>query len=224
MEIIDLAYEIEEKMSIFDAPWHAPVTITQMGRIDCEGRETRRVCLGTHAGTHMDAPLHFIPGGDPVGRIPLEKLIGPVTIVDLTHLGKNGVVTREMLADITVTERMIFYFGWGRHWKTPQFFHDYPWISPGAADYLISNKIVFLGMDTPSPDDSRINIRDPGLDRACDSPVHKLLLGNRIVLVEYLAHLDRVKGSGWNLAAFPLNIRGADGSPVRVCLFRGGPR
>ena len=168
MEIIDLTYEVEEDMSIFNAPWHSQVKISQLGRIDCDGRETRRICIGSHSGTHLDAPLHFIPGGDSVNQIPLQKLIGPVKIVDLSHLKKNEPVTREMLELIEIAPRMIFYFGMGKNWKTIHFFKNYPFFSTEAAEYLISKKIEVIGMDTPSPDDSRINILDPDLNRRND--------------------------------------------------------
>ena len=221
MEIIDLTYDIEENMSIFDAPWHAKVSITQLGRINYEGRETRLVCMGTHSGTHIDAPLHFIAGGNTIDAIPLSRLIGDVTIVDFSGLQGHGPVTCGMLEHITITKRMIFKFGWGKHWKTKQFFKGYPYFTREAAEYLISKKIELLGMDTPSPDDSGINVCDPHLERHKDSPVHKLLLSQGVIIIEYLANLNTVNHlEGWTLLALPLKIKGADGAPSRVCIYR----
>ncbi len=221
MEIIDLTYEIVEDMSIFNAPWHPNISIVQLGRIETEGRETRRICLGTHTGTHMDAPLHFIKNGESIDKIPLDKLIGDVTIVDFSYLENNKPVTKEMLTKIEICSKMIFKFGWGKNWKTKDFFNNYPFFSISAVNYLISQKIEVLGMDTPSPDDSRINIHDKNLDRNADSPIHKLLLSHGIIIIEYIANLDIVKDyHGWNLIALPLKIKGADGSPVRICIYR----
>lgn len=221
MEIIDLTYNIEENMSIFDAPWHSKISITQMGRISCEGRETRRICLGTHSGTHMDAPLHFISQGNTIDEIPLSRLIGGVTIVDFSRLQENEVVTRKMLERISISKRMIFNFGWGKNWKKSNFFMGYPFLSYEAAEYLISEKIEVLGMDTPSPDDSRVNVCDPNLERCNDSPIHKLLLKHGIIIIEYLANLNEIEQpEGWNLLALPLKIKGADGAPIRVCIYR----
>ena len=98
IEIIDLTYNIEEGMITFNAPWHTPISIKQLGRYEIEGRETREVVLGTHSGTHVDAPLHFIKNGMSIDKISLNKMIGDVAIVDFSNLGDNGVVTREMLS------------------------------------------------------------------------------------------------------------------------------
>jgi len=216
MEIIDLTHEIDEGMPTFTAPWHPLVHIKQLGRIELEGRETRELCIGTHTGTHMDAPLHFIKNGNTIDRIPLDMLIGPVAIVDFSHLKENHAVTAETLEEAKLAKRTIFKFGWGRHWGSKKFFKDYPYFTADAAEYLLSKKVELIGIDTPSPDDSRIK-----LGGEVDSPVHKTLLDKDVVLIEYLANLDRVRDcGGWNIIALPLKIKGADASPARVCIYR----
>lgn len=221
MEIIDLTYEIEEDMSIFNAPWHPKVSIIQIGRIECQGRETRQICLGTHSGTHLDAPLHFISGGKSVDKLSLSCLIGDVSIADFSKIPENGAITVDMLERIPITKRMIFRFGWGKYWKTSRFFSGYPFFCKDAAEYLVSKKVEVIGMDTPSPDDSRIRISDPGLENYKDSPIHKLWLRHGIIIIEYLANLNNVEQlDGWTLAALPLKIKGADGAPLRVCIYR----
>ena len=216
MEIIDLTHEIEDGMPTFAAPWHPLAHVKQIGRIELEGRVTREICLGTHTGTHMDAPLHFIKKGNTIDRIPLEKIIGPVTIVDFSNFGKNEAVTAETLKKLKLTPRMIFKFCWSRHWGTKKFFKDYPFFTTDAAEYLLSKKVELVGMDTPSPDDSRIK-----LGGKVDSPVHKILLGKDVVLIEYLTNWDKIRDcAGWNILALPLKIKGADASPARVCVYR----
>ena len=219
--IVDLTYNIEEGMTTFNAPWHPPVSITQLGRHGFEGRETRKVAFGTHTGTHIDAPLHFINGGKSIEKIPLDKLIGEVTIVDFSHLRDNEAVTKKMLRDITITKRMLFKFGWGKCWNTKKFYQDYPFFSKEAAEYLVSQNVELIAMDTPSPDDSRINLREDVLGGDKDSPIHKIFLSNEVTLVEYVANLDKVNDyNGWNIIALPLRIKGADGSPARVCIYK----
>ena len=63
MKITDLSLTLEEGMMTFPTHWHPVVEITILGRHGVEGRETRKLVLGTHVGTHADAPLHFIPKG-----------------------------------------------------------------------------------------------------------------------------------------------------------------
>ncbi|MDP6560837.1 MAG: cyclase family protein, partial [Candidatus Binatia bacterium] len=76
-EIIDLTFPIHEGMQTFPVHWHPVVEITQLGRLDVEARETRKMVLGTHTGTHMDAPRHFIEGGKTIDEVTLDILVGP---------------------------------------------------------------------------------------------------------------------------------------------------
>ncbi|HIH22904.1 TPA: cyclase family protein [Candidatus Micrarchaeota archaeon] len=221
-KIIDLTHNIEEGMLTFNAYWHTQVSITQMGKIDSEGRETRKLVLGTHTGTHMDAPLHFIRGGGTVDNIQLDKLVGEVTIVDFSALANSGSdasVTKEMLEKIQISNRMLFKFGWGKHWNTDRFYKGYPHFTKEAAEYLVSKDVQLIGMDTASPDDGRIKIKEV-LGTEQDSPVHKIFLKNNTVIVEYLNLEEVTEYEGWNIAALPLKIKGADGSSSRVILFK----
>jgi arylformamidase len=215
-EIIDLTYHIEEGMTTFNAPWHPLVLIQQLGRHEFEGRETRKICLGTHTGTHVDAPLHFIKGGKSIDEIPLDKLVGKVTIVDFSYLKENEPVTKEMLSEVNITKRMLFKFGWGKYWNTKKYYMGYPFFTKEAANYLVSKNVELVAMDTPSPDDSRIKLGGKE-----DSPVHKIFLRNGVILVEYVANLEKINDyEGWNIIVMPLKIRDADGSPTRVCIYK----
>jgi arylformamidase len=212
-KFIDLTYDIEEGMPTFDAPWHPKVFIKQLGRIDREGRESRKICLGTHTGTHIDSPLHFIKRGISIDRISLSKLFGAVDIVDLSRLKENESITLDIIKTIKVGRKMIFKFGWSKFWGNKKFYKGYPFFTKEAAKYLISKGIELIGYDTPSPDDSR--------DLTLASPIHKLFLKKGVVLIEYVANLDTVKNyKGWNIIAAPLRIKGADGSPARIFIYK----
>lgn len=214
--VIDLTYSIEEGMLTFAAPWHPKVSIKQLGSIGVEGRETRALHFGTHTGTHMDAPLHFVQRGSSIDQIQLDKLIGEVVIIDFSFLRENEAVTGEMLREVQIAKRMIFRFGWGKHWGNTRFYTGYPFFTIDAADYLISKGVELIGMDTPSPDDSRIK-----LGSAEDSQIHKEFLNAGVILLEYLANLDGVDNNeGWSIIVMPLKLKGADGSPVRACLYK----
>ncbi len=222
MEFIDLTYPIEEGMPTFNAHWHIPVSIKKLGRHGFEGRETREITFGTHTGTQIDAPLHFIEGGRSIENIPLDKLIGRASIVDFSSLKENEAVSLEMIEKVPVTQRMILKFGWGKFWNNKKFYDGYPYLSEEAARYLVSKGVQLLGIDTPSPDDSRIQLTNKNiLGSAQDSPIHKILLRNEIILLECLGNLDLVNESTeWNIIALPLKIKGADGSPARICLYK----
>jgi len=216
MKIIDLTYPIEEGMLKFNAYWHPFVSIEQLGRIDVEGRESRKIVLGTHTGTHVDAPLHFIKNGRSIDQIPLEKLIGEITIIDFSHLDENSSITKDMLENKKISKKMLFKFGWGRYWMEERFYQGYPYFTKEAAEFLVSKNVELLSYDTPSPDDSRTKL---GSEQ--DSEIHKIFLKNNIILVEYLANLEKIQEyDGWSISVNPLAIKNADGSPARVYLFR----
>lgn len=214
MRLIDMTHDIEAGMPTFNAPWHAKPEFHQMGTIGKVGRNTSAFMLGSHTGTHIDAPLHFVSNGAGIDSVPIDILCGEITVVDLRESPECYEVTVEDLSDRLITERMLFVFGWDKQWKTEMFYKNYPYFSKKAAEYLVERGVKLLAIDTPSPDDSRI----PLLSER-DSEIHKIFLSNSIVLVEYLANtsgLDFEKKH--KIYALPLKVLGRDGSPARVVL------
>lgn len=222
MKIIDITHDMEEGMLTFGSYWHPLYEITQIGRLHVEGRETRKIVFGTHTGTHMDAALHFVQNGASIEKLDLEIALGPVSIVDCSNINEDEPVGIDMIPREKIAKRMIFYFNWARFWNTPKFYVGYPFFSLELARYLVDNGVKLVGMDTASPDDSRIKLDSRSVGSAIDSPVHKIFLPNGVTLLEYLANLDQLNGDfeDWNISALPLRLKGADGSPVRACLFK----
>lgn len=215
MRVIDLTHTIHTGMIRFNASWHSDTKISQLGHISDVGRNTSVIEIGSHAGTHVDAPRHFINAGQSIDEIPLEKLVGPVSIIDLSHKKEAECITIKDLNNLTITPRMLFYFGWSRYWDTPKFYSGYPFFESDAAQYLVDNGVTVVGMDTPSPDDSRITLLSDE-----DSMIHKLFLSQGVTIIEYLNDLDKAIGDGWMLCALPLKLQGCDGSPSRVCVVQ----
>jgi arylformamidase len=214
-EIIDLTYIINEEMITYPTPWHPKVSIGRLGKIEEVGRNTRKITLGTHTGTHIDAPLHFISNGKSIDVIPLEKMVGEVTILDFSNFKENQPIKKEDLVNKKISKRMIFRFGWQRFWNKKEFYENYPYFTEDAANYLVTNGVEVVGYDTPSPDESKK--REDGID----SPIHKIFLKNEVVLLEYLANLDKLKNlEGWNLVIAPMKIEDSDGAPARVFVFQ----
>jgi len=213
-QIIDLTYLIHDKILTYPTPWHPKVSIERLGRIEVEGRETRKIVLGTHTGTHIDAPLHFIKDGKSIEKISLEKLIGDLTIIDFSHFKENQPVTKDNLSEKNISKKILFKFGWERHWDNLDFYRNHPFFTEEAANYLVSKKVELIGYDTPSPDDSR---KTNGID----SPIHKIFLGNEVILLEYVANLNLIKNfDNWKIVVAPLKVDGADGCPVRVFVYQ----
>jgi arylformamidase len=213
MKIIDLSLVIEEGMMTFPTPWHPVVEITILGRHGIEGRETRKIVLGTHIGTHADAPRHFVPNGGTIDEIPLDVLIGPATVVDFTDcrpLQEIDVSDLKRKIGEKIPARLILRTGWSEYFGNLKFYNEYPFFSEGAAKWLVEQGVQLIAMDTPSPD-------NPAHSRgtAKDSPNHKVLLGAGVVLVEYLTNLKALTQTEVELIVMPLKLKGCDGSPAR---------
>jgi kynurenine formamidase len=202
MKIIDLSLPIEEGMMTFPTHWHPVVEVTILGRHGIEGRETRKLVLGTHIGTHADAPRHFIPNGTTIDEVadftgcrPLQE----IDIVDLKQrLGEN------------VPARLILRTGWSEYFGNMKFYNEYPFLSENAARWLVEKGVRLIAMDTPSPDNPAHSRGTPK-----DSPNHKVLLGAGVVLVEYVANLKALTAAEVELIVMPLKLKGCDGSPAR---------
>ena len=197
----------------FPTHWHPVVEITILGRHGIEGRETRKVVLGTHIGTHADAPRHFIPNGQTIDEIPLDVLIGPATVVDFTGcqpLQPIDIADLEQKLHGKIPARLILRTGWSEYFGNLKFYNEYPFLSENAAQWLVEKGVRLIAMDTPSPDNPAHSRGTPK-----DSPNHKVLLGAEVVLVEYLANLKSLTAPEVELIVLPLKLKGCDGSPAR---------
>jgi arylformamidase len=211
--VVDLTLPLHNGMPTYPVPWHPLFEMVQLGRHAVEGRESRRVTIGTHTGTHCDAPAHLVPGGATLESLPLEVLVGPATVVDLTSAGERAELDARVLAEALGErrpERLLLRYGWSTHWGTMKYFTDHPFLSEAAGRLLVERGVRLLGFDTPTPDNP---LHGRGHDP--DSPVHKLLLGAGVVLVEYLCNLEALRGQEVELVVLPLKLEGADGAPVR---------
>lgn len=205
---------LQEGMQTFPTHWHPFVEITQLGRHGIENRETRKLILGTHTGTHIDAPRHFISGGATVDEIPLEQLVGPASVLDLTRFKAGMEVSAKDLASVLgerSAERVLMRFDWDQKLGTMAYYNDQPWLSEEAAQWLVDKGCRLLGMDTAMPDNPKNGRNGPK-----DSPNHKILLGNNVILLEYMVNLASLKQPVVNLVVAPLKIRQGDGAPVRA--------
>jgi arylformamidase len=211
---IDLTFTIEEGMTTFPTHWHPFVEISQLGRLGIEKRETRKLVLGTHTGTHVDAPRHFIPGGATIDNVSLDVLMGPARVADFSKTGafqEIGIGEFERALGAARPERVVMRFDWSTNWGNLNYYSDHPFISQDAARWLVDRGVRLLAMDTPMPDNPK-----HGRGNDPDSPNHKILLGNGVVLVEYLTNLKSITKPDVELIVAPLKILGADGAPARV--------
>ncbi|OVE76887.1 cyclase [bacterium F11] len=212
-KIVDLSFPIHEGMTVFPVHWHPKVEINVLGRHEVEKRETRKVVFGTHTGTHVDAPQHFIPGGRTIDEIPIDILVGPALLLDFSYANpKQEMGIKDFKSQIgdKKPERILVRFDWSDHWGKSDYYPDHPFFSEEAAKWLVEKGIKLVGYDTPMPDNPK-----NGFHSDNDSPIHKIFLGKNVVLVEYLCNLNQLEGPEVELIVAPLRIVKGDGAAAR---------
>ena len=215
--IIDLTHTISPETYVYPgtpAPSFSPTrTITRDN-----ARETL-LQVGSHTGTHMDAPRHIIPDGFGLDKLPVSQFCGRAAVIDVSHLGCGGVITADFLREqnsyLRTADYALFYTGWEKKWDTPAFLDDpFPVLDAEAAQYLVSCGLKGIGTDA-------ISI-DPLAGK--EFPAHHVILGGGLVIVENLCLKKIVGRTDVMFFALPVKFEGADGAPVRaIAEFRDFP-
>lgn len=160
--------------------------------------------LGSHSGTHVDAPSHSVPGGLTIDELSLDVLIGPARVVDLRHRAPNEEITVGDLDTALPCLRLLLCTGWDKHLGTPDYYAAMPGISLDAARFAKDNGVRLIGIDAPNVHATR------GL------PIHDFLLTSGVVLLEGLVALEEFAGEEVLVVVAPLRLVGSDGAPARV--------
>jgi arylformamidase len=203
--LIDVTVPLSNELPTF--PGDPIVTVEAAARIrDGAPCNLTRLSLGTHAGTHVDAPFHFEPDGATVDRLPLEALIGRARVVDV---GARSAIDAAFLAgeDLRKAERVLLKTRTSGRLASGPFPTDFAYLTPDGAKALVDARVRLVGIDTPS------------VERFGDSDfaAHHTLLQAGVVIVESL-DLSHVTPGEYDLICLPLLVAGADGAPARVVL------
>ena len=164
--------------------------------------------MGTHTGSHVDAPLHFGVGDRGVDQLPLDALIGPAVVVDV---GEARAVTPEHLAAVLTggTKRVLIRSRNSTFWREDSFRRDFTYLTGEAARQLVEAGVRLVGVDYLSVDGYA----------SADAPAHVALLSAGVVVVEGLDLSDAEPGR-YELICLPLRLAGLDGALVRAVLRR----
>ncbi|MBP7403178.1 MAG: cyclase family protein [Clostridia bacterium] len=226
MEMYDLSVTIRPGMDVFpgDPPFRADAAAT-IGRDGCNVLD---LSMGTHTGTHIDVPRHFLAEGAPVDAVGPERFTGPAWFADLTREAATGILdlVRMDLSMLCPGDFLVLRTGWEERRGTPGFFTGLPRFAPGSAERLASLGVGMLGTDMPTvlaalPDGDAVDSPETGGVPRDASVMHRALLSRGILLLEGLVGLAPLCGRRLTLFALPLRIAGADGSPVRAVAVEG---
>ncbi len=163
--------------------------------------------LGSHTGTHVDAPYHFLPDGPRLGEVPLDRMIGEALVADLRG---RPAVDASALAPLPVRpgDILLCRTDNSARWAAPEFQRDFTYLTEDAAAWLVARGVRAVGMDY-------LSIERFG---SADFPVHRRLLGAGIFVIEGL-DLQAVAPGRYTLVCLPLKFPDLDGAPARAVLL-----
>ena len=209
MRVIDISVMITPGMPVW--PGDDEVELQRRAKIE-EGANANIsfFAASAHTGTHVDAPYHFLPEGNTIENLPLDALVGPVQVVQITS--NIEVITAEVLEQLKiepVVERILFKTKNSELWKNPlaPFNTTFVGIDESGAKFLVEHRVKLVGIDY-------LSISPYKKSR----PTHEALLGAGVVIVEGL-DLAEVHAGKYTLCCLPLKLKGADGAPARAVLI-----
>jgi arylformamidase len=164
-----------------------------------------QISMGSHTGTHMDPPYHFIASGKTIDEMPLDAGIGYCRVIEIVD--PEAITAAELKQfEIRLGERILFKTANSSHdWPARAFAEDYVGVAPDAAQHLVESKVRLVGVDYLSV--------GPYGDR--NPETHRALLGAGIWIIEGL-NLAALHPGRYELICLPLRIRQGDGAPARA--------
>lgn len=209
-------------------PGDPAVTLRKVAGHESHGYEVTRICLGSHAGTHLDAPRHFFPDGATLSDYALERLVGTGVIIDVRPAAGLQTIPHAISADRIAEGLRSFPVEAGGRvllWTGGRGF-----LSPEGARLLVDSRAGLVGIDSSGPDyedhqaEALGRVDAPHIstdqDYPADYPAHRLLLGAGLLIAENLCNLERLGAGPVQCAFLPLAVEGTDGAPVRAVAWR----
>jgi arylformamidase len=200
--IHDITRPVHAGMPVW--PGDTPCRLAWTGALARDGANTSALSCSVHTGTHADGPYHVLDDGARIGDVPLDAFIGSAHVVDAAGVAEIGAAWLDQHLPNDCERALLRTGAWTRADVFPA---AWAALTEDAARLLLRRGIRLLGTDAPSPD---------AFDSP-DLPVHRILLGAGIAIVENLM-LDDIEPGRYELIALPLRLAEADASPVRAVL------
>ena len=166
-----------------------------------------KIEMVANTGTYVDCPFHRFADGSDFSQIGIEQFADIDAIVVRAENRDSPAVGVEYFRGLEICNRAVLvHTGWDRHWNTPAYLGEHPFLSAEAASYLRDCGVKLVGIDSMNIDDTRGNTR----------PVHSALLGAGILIAEHLCNLAALPDDGFAFSAIPPKFKGVGTFPVRA--------
>lgn len=210
---IDLSHSIKDGMITYKG-LPAPIICDYLSRQDSEAHyeagtsfQIGKIEMVTNTGTYLDCPFHRYAEGDDLAALCLTQLTDLAgVLIDVSTQPGLAIDVDCFVGKALSQKAVLVYTGWSAHWGTDTYFEDHPYLTETAAMYLQEQGAALVGIDAHNIDDTRGRTR----------PVHSVLLGQDILIVEHLTNLKQLKGKRFTFSAVPPKIAGAGTFPVRA--------
>jgi arylformamidase len=213
MKAQDLSLTISEKIPTF--PNSPQPYFIKWAELKKDHYNLELLFLSSHTGTHIDAPYHFLKNGKKIHQIEPYRFLSNAILIKINARPNYAITKSDILkfeeryGKIPPRSSVVFATGWNNNLRRKNFFEENPGLAPSGARYLVLKKINLVGIDSPSI--------DIGKDSYFSS--HRILLRNEILVLENLCNLNKIRSTRFKLAALPLKLQAATGSPVRAIAF-----
>lgn len=212
MKPLDLTLTVSERIPMF--PGSPQPIFIEWAKLREDKYNLEMIFLSTHTGTHVDAPYHFVKRGKKIHQIEPGRFLRDTVLIRVKsgqdYITKSDITKFEKRHGIIPqNSTILFATGWNNNISRRNFFEHNPGLAESAARYLVSKKTNLVGIDSPSI--------DAGNNR--EFSAHHILLSSDVLILENLCNLHKIKTTKFKLAALPLKLQGATGSPVRAVAF-----
>jgi kynurenine formamidase len=177
--------------------YYEPGTTFQIGKIE----------MVTNTGTYIDCPFHRYEHGKDLSEVELECFADLNGIRISIPFTETLAVTQDHFRNYDLKGKaVLIHTGWDVHWRTDRYFNNHPYLTSEAAEYLLNCGVKLVGIDSHNIDNTSVNSR----------PVHSILLGAEILIVEHLCNLNSLPPEGFTFSAIPPKFKGVGTFPVRA--------
>ncbi len=209
---------IDLTLPFLDGGFRFKIDFKKIVTFEKDGWQSTSYQAAAHSFTHLDAPRHMIPNGKSIDAFPVDHFIGEAALLDIPK-GKNEAITGEDLKKAGKHAKngdiVLIRTGWlEKTWGTKEY-DDSPYLTEDAAEWLVKLKAKIAGYDFTE----EYNVRDlvkNGHLRGEEFVIHRILLRNDVLNLEYLNNLSKISKSRLKVIALPHPLKDCDGSPTRV--------
>jgi kynurenine formamidase len=211
-KLIDVSHVVEHGMVTYKG-LPAPIICDYLSR-EASGNhydegttfQIGKIEMVANTGTYVDSPFHRFAEGKDLSELDLNSVANLDGMV--FHCDPNTrAIGKELFGNADLKRKAILvHTGWDKHWNTYRYFKGHPFLTREAADYLKMSQAALVGIDSLNIDDTSDGLR----------PVHSILLGANIPIVEHLCNLSQLPDSAFTFYAVPVKVKGFGTFPVRA--------